>query len=170
MAELLAALAELRDTQLIFTLPNADTDGRALISMVRKFVTHNENARAYTSLGQQRYLSCITHVDGIVGNSSSGLTEVPSFKKGTINIGDRQQGRLQAANVINCAPTRESIASALEKLYDTEFQAGLSQVRNPYGEGGASKKVVETIKHHSLNGITKKVFYDLPNISLRQAK
>jgi len=170
MAELLAALAELRDTQLIFTLPNADTDGRALISMVRKFVTHNENARAYTSLGQQRYLSCITHVDGVVGNSSSGLTEVPSFKKGTINIGDRQQGRLQAANVINCAPTRESIASALEKLYGTEFQAGLSQVRNPYGEGGASKKVVETIKHHSLNGITKKVFYDLPNISLRQAK
>lgn len=162
MAELLAALDELQDTQLIFTLPNADTDGRVMNKMVEQFVAQHANARAYTSLGQLRYLSCIAHVDGVVGNSSSGLLEVPSFKKGTINIGDRQRGRLQAASVINCEPTRQSISVALGKLYNAEFQASLSQARNLYGEGGASEKVVRTIKHYPLDGIAKKVFYDLP--------
>ena len=162
MAELLAALAQLQDTQLIFTLPNADTGGRALMKMVEQFVAQHPNARAYTSLGQLRYLSCIAHVDGVVGNSSSGLAEVPSFKKGTINIGDRQRGRLQASSVTNCEPTRQSIAAALERLYSEDFQVSLGQVRNPYGEGGASEKVVETIKHYAIDGITKKVFYDLP--------
>ena len=162
MAELLAALAELKDTQLIFTMPNADTDGRALIKMVQQFVAEHPNARAYTSLGQLRYLSCAAQVDGVVGNSSSGLAEVPSFKKGTINIGDRQRGRLQAASVINCAPTRQSIDAALKKLYTAAFQASLSQAQNPYGEGGASENVVKTIKHCALDGIAKKSFYDLP--------
>lgn len=162
MAELLAALAELKDTQLIFTMPNADTDGRALIKMVQQFVAQHPNARAYTSLGQLRYLSCIAQVDGVVGNSSSGLAEAPSFKKGTINIGDRQRGRLRATNVINCEPTRQGIAAALEKLYTTAFQVSLSQVQSPYGEGGASEKVVKTIKHCALDGIVKKSFYDLP--------
>lgn len=162
MAELLAALANLRDTQLIFTMPNADTDGRALIKMVEQFVAQHPNARAYTSLGQLRYLSCIAQVDGVVGNSSSGLAEVPSFKKGTINVGDRQRGRLQAESVINCEPTRQSIEAALKRLYDADFQIGLRQVRNPYGEGGASEQVVSTIKHYALDGIAKKSFYDLP--------
>ena len=162
MAELLVALDELMDTQLIFTMPNADTDGRVMIRMVEQFVAQHANARAYTSLGQLRYLSCITHVDGVVGNSSSGLAEVPSFRKGTINIGERQRGRLQAASVINCEPTRQSIAAALEKLYDTDFQANLCQVLNPYGEGGASEQVVETIKHYAIDAIVKKAFYDLP--------
>jgi GDP/UDP-N,N'-diacetylbacillosamine 2-epimerase (hydrolysing) len=98
----------------------------------------------------------------VVGNSSSGLAEVPSFKKGTINIGDRQRGRLQAASVINCGPTRQSIDAALDKLYSADFQASLSGVRNPYGEGGASEKVVKTIKHFEIDGIAKKSFYDLP--------
>lgn len=160
MAELLAALADLKDTQLIFTLPNADTDGRALIKMVEQFVSQHPNARAYTSLGQQRYLSCISYVDGVVGNSSSGLAEVPSFRKGTINIGDRQRGRLQAASVINCEPTRQSIKAALEKLHGTNFQASLSQVRNPYGEGGASEKITAVIKSFALEDVLKKRFYD----------
>lgn len=162
MAELLAALAEVHDTQLIFTMPNADTGARELIGMVEQFVAQHPNARAYTSLGQLRYLSCIAHVDGVVGNSSSGLLEVPSFRKGTINIGDRQRGRLQAASVINCEPTQLSIESALERLYSADFQVSLSQVRNPYGGGGASEKVVETLKHSSVDGIAKKAFYDLP--------
>jgi GDP/UDP-N,N'-diacetylbacillosamine 2-epimerase (hydrolysing) len=161
MKELLAALAALKDTQLIFTLPNADTDGRALIKMVEKFVAHHPNASAYTSLGQLRYLSCIAQVDGVVGNSSSGLIEVPSFKKGTINIGDRQRGRLQAKSVINCEPTCESITVALPRLYSTDFQTSLQQVINPYGEGGASEKVVSTLKNTDISSIVKKTFYDL---------
>jgi GDP/UDP-N,N'-diacetylbacillosamine 2-epimerase (hydrolysing) len=161
MTELLAALDELKDTQLIFTVPNADTDSRALINMVHKFIAQKPNSHAYISLGQRRYLSCIAHVDGVVGNSSSGLLEVPTFKKGTINIGDRQRGRLQASSVINSEPTRQSIAAALERLYDADFQASLRLVSNPYGEGGASAKVVEIIKSYAIEGICKKSFYDL---------
>jgi GDP/UDP-N,N'-diacetylbacillosamine 2-epimerase (hydrolysing) len=162
MEALLAALAELKDTQLIFTLPNADTGGRALIKMVQNFVVEHTNAYAYDSLGQLHYLSCILHVDGVVGNSSSGLAEVPSFKKGTINIGDRQRGRIQADSVINSEPTRESIAAALVELYSADFQTSLIKVINPYGEGGASTKIVNTLKHYPLDGIVKKTFFDSP--------
>ncbi|MDO8652478.1 MAG: UDP-N-acetylglucosamine 2-epimerase [Undibacterium sp.] len=163
MEELLAALATLKDTQLIFTLPNSDTDGRVMIKLVEQFVMQNPNSCAWTSLGQLRYLSCIAQVDGVLGNSSSGLSEVPSFKKGTINIGDRQRGRLQAASIINCEPNRESIVAALGELYSTSFQAGLSKVINPYGEGGASEKVVKTLKQYAIAGIVKKTFHDLPH-------
>jgi GDP/UDP-N,N'-diacetylbacillosamine 2-epimerase (hydrolysing) len=162
MGELLAALSALVDTQLIFTMPNADTDGRALIKLVEQFVTQHPNARAYTSLGLLRYLSCIAQVDGLVGNSSSGLAEVPSFKKGTVNIGDRQRGRLMAASVIHCEPIRQRIESALAELYSADFQRRLNEVRNPYGEGGASEKIVTTLKNFDLHDIAKKTFYDLP--------
>jgi GDP/UDP-N,N'-diacetylbacillosamine 2-epimerase (hydrolysing) len=162
MSELLTALAQLQDTQLIFTMPNADTDGRILIDLIGDFVALHSNAHAYTSLGQLKYLSCVAQVDGVVGNSSSGLAEVPSFKKGTINVGDRQRGRLQASSVINCEPTQRSIAAAMRKLYSPGFQSGLSQTRNPYGEGGASEKVIEGIKKQVINDIAKKIFYDPP--------
>jgi len=161
MTELLAALDALEDTRLIFTLPNADTDGRVLIDTIEQFVTKHPNARSYTSLGQLRYLSCVRHVDGVVGNSSSGLLEVPSFAKGTINIGDRQRGRLKAKSVIDCDPERESITAALQKLYSKEFQLALGTVQNPYGEGGASKKIVEILQDHPLESILKKSFHDL---------
>lgn len=161
MEELLAALSALPDTNLVFTMPNADADGRLLIKMVEQFVAQHANARAYSSLGQLRYLSCLAHVDGVIGNSSSGLLEAPSLKKGTINIGDRQRGRVQAASVINCQPDRWSIAEALDKLYSQAFQASLRQVSNPYGEGGASEKVVSALKNQDLTHIVKKVFHDL---------
>ena len=165
MAELLAALAELRNTQLVFTMPNADTDGRVLIQLIEQFVAQHANTRAYTSLGQLRYLSCMAHVDGVVGNSSSGLLEAPSFQKGTINIGDRQRGRLQAASVINCEPTRHSITAALVRLYSKEFQASLSKVRSPYGEGGASAAIVAKVKAVSLGTLHKKHFYKMIHVS-----
>jgi GDP/UDP-N,N'-diacetylbacillosamine 2-epimerase (hydrolysing) len=162
MGELLEALAVLKDTQLIFTLPNADTDGRALMKMVEEFVANHNNAIAYSSLGQLRYLSCIAHVDAVVGNSSSGLLEAPSFKKGTINIGDRQRGRLQAKSVISCEPVRESITNALMKLYSQEFQDSIIDTVNPYGDGAASEEVVNVLRKHSLCDLIKKSFYDLP--------
>jgi GDP/UDP-N,N'-diacetylbacillosamine 2-epimerase (hydrolysing) len=162
MQELLAALAKLKDTQLIFTLPTADTDGRTLIAMVRNFVAQHSNAQAYISLGQLRYLSCIAQVDGVIGNSSSGLSEVPSFKKGTINIGDRQLGRLQAGSVINCEPKQGSIASAISQLYSADFQANLVRTINPYDQGGASKKVVHILKQYSVASDMKKTFFNLP--------
>ena len=161
MSELLAALDDLEDTQLIFTLPNADTDGRVLIEMVQDFVARRDNASAYPSLGQLRYLSCVALCDGVVGNSSSGLIEVPSFKKGTINIGDRQRGRLQAESILNSLPDRKSIAAALGILYSEAFQANLSNIKNPYGNGGASEKILEIVKSISLDGRLKKRFYNV---------
>lgn len=161
MAEILSALAELKETKLIFTMPNADTGGRALNKMLNQFVATNSNARVFTSLGQLRYLSCIAQVDGVVGNSSSGLTEVPSLKKGTINVGDRQSGRLMAESVINCKASKQSIAAALEKLYSVEFQTRIRAVISPYGEGGASEKVLRILKQTPTAGIVKKIFNDL---------
>ena len=94
-------------------------------------------------------------------NSSSGLTEVPTFGKGTVNFGDRQRGRLKATSVIDCQPDRNSIAAAIARLYSPEFQARLKEVKNPYGEGGASAKVDHILKTHPLDGIVKKSFYTL---------
>jgi len=162
MAELLKALDSLSDTNFILTMPNADTGGRELIRMVEQFVSTRPHTRAFTSLGQVRYLSCMAHVDGVVGNSSSGLAEAPSFKKGTVNIGDRQRGRLKAASVIDCDPDCESIIAAIEVLYSPTFQARLEQVENPYGNGGASEKIVDVLKHFDISNITKKSFQDMP--------
>ncbi len=161
MTELLAALEKLKDTHLIFTMPNADTDSRILIGMIDQFVVKHPGARSYTSLGQLKYLSCIRHVDGVVGNSSSGLLEVPSFAKGTINIGDRQRGRLKTKSVIDCDPEQKSIAAALRKLYSKEFLLELKAVQNPYGEGGASKKIVKILQDYPLESILKKPFHNL---------
>lgn len=161
MTELLAAFETLKNTQLIFTLPNADTDGRILANMIEQFVAKHSNAHAYTSLGQLRYYSCISHVDGVVGNSSSGLLEAPSFKKGTINIGDRQEGRLQASSVINSKPERTSIMAALERLYSKDFQENLIHTVNPYGEGGASERIINVLKQVDTASLVKKKFFDL---------
>jgi len=159
MIELLCALEAQEDTHLIFTMPNADTGGRLAVEMIQRFVAGHPNARAYVSLGEQRYLSCIRHVDAVVGNSSSGLIEVPSFGKGTVNIGDRQRGRLKAQSVIDCAPARSAIHDALQHLYSPTFQAQLSAARNPYGEPGASDKVVAVLRDYPLEDILKKSFY-----------
>jgi GDP/UDP-N,N'-diacetylbacillosamine 2-epimerase (hydrolysing) len=162
MKELLAALDSLQETHLIFTLPNADTDSRILVGMVQQYVATRPNARAYISLGQLRYLSCVAQVDGVIGNSSSGLMEVPTFRKGTVNIGDRQRGRLQAESVINCESTRQSIGAAIRTLYSADFQRVLLRARNPYGEGGASERVVAVLRDCRLDGLAKKPFFDLP--------
>jgi GDP/UDP-N,N'-diacetylbacillosamine 2-epimerase (hydrolysing) len=161
MKELLTALSNLNGTTLIFTMPNADTGGSLLTKMIEEFTRKFDNAYAFQSLGQLRYLSCIAQVDGVVGNSSSGLTEVPSFKKGTINIGTRQRGRLQALSVINCPPEAKHISDALKKLYSEDFRSTLDGTINPYGEGDASNKVVKVLKNVKLTGIVQKTFYDL---------
>lgn len=161
MKELLAALEALEDTLVIFTLPNADTGGRILISMIEAFVAaHPDRAKAYASLGQQRYLSCLRFVDAVVGNSSSGILEAPSFGIGTIDIGDRQRGRLKAASVIECPPERREISKALEKLYSPDFITRLNTVENPYGVGGASSGILGVLREHPLDALIQKRFYD----------
>ncbi len=115
MNKLLTSLGEIKETRLIFTMPNADTEGRILFRHINDFCNEKPNAKAFTSLGQLRYLSCMQHVDGVVDNSSSGLMETPSIKKGMINIVDRQRGRIKAESVIDCSPNRKAIDKAIEK-------------------------------------------------------
>ena len=160
MLELLSALDDLEDTALIFTMPNADTGGRELGTLVQQYVENHPNANVYTSLGQLRYFSCLEQVDGVVGNSSSGLLEALAFKTGTVNIGDRQKGRLKSQSVIDCAPTRKSIAAALSKLYSDDFQGSLATAINPYGNGGASESIVRILAEYPLENICKKQFYN----------
>lgn len=161
MLEMLSALGELEDTGLIFTMPNADTGGRSLAKLVQDFVSNHPNARVFNSLGQLRYFSCMRFVDAVVGNSSSGIAEAPSFGIGTINIGDRQKGRLSAGSVIDCEPTCASIRQALLRLYSNEFQARLPLAVNPYGNGGASEKIARVLASHPLEGLIKKKFFDI---------
>lgn len=160
--ELLAALEVLEDTHILFTLPNADTGGRVIFDKIHDFVErHIATAKAFTSMGQIRYLSSMQYVDGVVGNSSSGLIEAPSFKKGTINIGDRQEGRIKAKSVIDCVPERLAIGEAFELLFSVDFQATLDAVENPYGCGGASEKAVSILERVDLEKIIHKHFHDV---------
>ena len=160
--ELLDAIDELEETNIIFTKANSDTDGRVINQMIDEYVTKNSyKSVGFTSLGQLRYLSALQFVDAVVGNSSSGLAEAPSFKIGTINIGDRQKGRIKAENVIDCKSDKVSILEAFDKLYSVEFQNSLSNIKNPYGDGCASQKIVEVLKNVNLGNILKKSFYDL---------
>ena len=160
--QLLSALDTLPDTKIIFTKPNADSDGRVIIDMIDDYVAqHPQRTIAFTSMGQLRYLSALQYVDGMVGNSSSGLIEAPSFKIGTIDIGDRQRGRIKADSVIDCEPDCAAIVSAIEQLYGEPFQTGLRELVNPYGQGGMAKKVLDVLRDFSLNNIIKKRFYDL---------
>ena len=161
MDELLRALEKLENVHIVFTMPNADTGGRILFKMIEDFVSKNPSSKVFTSLGQTRYLSCLNHVDGVIGNSSSGLAEAPTFKIGTINIGDRQRGRMKARSVIDCEPNEPSISSAIKKLYSSDFQNKLTTVKNPYGSGGASESIVNILNEVSLDGLLKKQFYSL---------
>lgn len=130
------------DTGIIFTGANADAEGRQLNLMIKKFVETHPNAVYYQSLGQVLYLSVVSQVDMVVGNSSSGLYEVPSFKIPTVNIGDRQKGRLQAKSVLNCPP----VAREIEETIKYAFNIDCSQVENPYGDGNSSRRIVKVLK------------------------
>ena len=159
---LLDVIDELENTHIIFTKANSDTDGRVINNMIDEYVSKNSHKSVgFTSLGQLRYLSALQYVDAVVGNSSSGLIEAPSFKIGTINIGDRQKGRIKATSIIDCKPNKEDIKGAFTKLYSVEFQENFKSLKNPYGEGGASQKIKEIIKDVSLKNILQKSFYEI---------
>ncbi|WP_459870730.1 UDP-N-acetylglucosamine 2-epimerase [Campylobacter concisus] len=160
--ELLNALDELEETNFIFTKANSDTDGDVINKMIDEYVSENpQKAVAFASLGQLRYLSAIKFVDIVLGNSSSALLEVPSFKKATINIGDRQKGRARASSVIDVRPVKEEILAAIKRAYSKEFEQTLKDTINPYDGGNPSKKMVKILKEIKLDGILKKKFYDI---------
>ena len=143
-------------------MPNADTDGRIIMNLIEKFVAESKGkAKSFTSLGQLRYLSALKNMDLVLGNSSSGLIEAPSFRIPTVNIGDRQKGRIKADSVIDCEPNAESIISAINKAFDPTFLDSIKNMESPYGRGGASVKIKDIVKSFPLEGILKKNFYDI---------
>ena len=160
--ELLSAIKELPQIKIIFTKANSDTNGRIINHLIDKYVQSNsDRSVAFTSLGQLRYLSTLQFIDAVVGNSSSGLTEAPSFHIGTINIGDRQRGRIKAHSVIDCRPDKKDILKAFKKLYSRDFQSILETVQNPYDNGIPSQHIVPILKNINLDNILKKTFYNI---------
>lgn len=162
MENLFEAIDQFTEAKIIFTKPNSDTDGRIISDMIDNYVLENSNrAVAFTSLGQLRYLSAITHVDAVIGNSSSGIIEVPFMKKPTINIGDRQKGRIKAASVVDCDESVDSIIFAIQRVLSLQFKESLSSILPLYGEGDVSIHIKEILKSISLDNIIMKKFHDI---------
>ncbi|MDQ7822772.1 MAG: UDP-N-acetylglucosamine 2-epimerase [Candidatus Eremiobacteraeota bacterium] len=159
---LLEALMMLQDTMILFTKTNADNDGRIINKMIDEFAASNPSvSAAFSSLGQHRYMSLMKYVDAVVGNSSSGIIEAPSFNIGTVNIGDRQLGRVKAESIIDCEPSLEGISKAFLKLYSEDFIRAVAEVTNPYDSGGAVLKIVEALANCDLGKLGMKRFYDV---------
>ncbi len=164
---LLGVLKGQRETTIIFTKANADTGGSIINKMIDAYVSEDpENAKVFASLGHLNCLSVMKCVDAVVGNSSSGIVEAPSLKVGTINIGDRQRGRIKAKSVIDCPPTIKGIRSAFRKLYSKGFQKGLEKTVNPYSGKKTAGKIKDILKKFDTHNILKKSFYDI-NFSKR---
>jgi GDP/UDP-N,N'-diacetylbacillosamine 2-epimerase (hydrolysing) len=160
-SNILKSLKKLKDTQIIFTETSLDSFGNVINTMIKNFVSKNKKISCrFKSMGQLNYLSTLQFVDAVVGNSSSGLLEAPSFKIGTINIGDRQTDRLKASSVIDCKPISKKIDLAIKKIYSKKFIKKLKKVKNPYGSGGAVNKTFSKIKNKNFRYLIKKNFYD----------
>lgn len=150
--------------RMIFTKANADTNGRIVNELIDKYAAQNsERACAFVSLGQKRYLSALKYCRIVIGNSSSGIIEAPSFGKPIINIGDRQKGRICADSVINCGYTQQEIQQAMETALTEEFENKARNCRNPYEKENTAANIISVIKDYLLNDKIKlkKGFYDI---------
>jgi GDP/UDP-N,N'-diacetylbacillosamine 2-epimerase (hydrolysing) len=160
--ELLDAIDQLEDTNIIFTKANSDTNGRIINNMIDEYVLKNSiKSIAFHSLGMKRYLSGLQFMDGVVGNSSSGIIEAPSFNIATINIGDRQKGRVQSKSIINCLPKKDNILKNINKIYTKEYIDILNKSSNPYEKEGTSSTILAQIKSVCLDSLLKKSFFDI---------
>ncbi|MCH5191126.1 MAG: UDP-N-acetylglucosamine 2-epimerase (hydrolyzing) [Oscillospiraceae bacterium] len=162
--ELLKAFGKHGEMKYIITKAGADSDGRIINKMVDEFANTNDNVCAVNSLGLRRYLSALKYCKTVIGNSSSGLLEAPSFKIPTVNIGDRQRGRIRAESVIDCEPVCDDICRAIDKANSTEFVELAHRTKNPYGDGNTSEKIVRILKEKMTDFTSdrlKKKFYDI---------
>jgi len=157
---LLEAIDQLEDSFFVFTKANADTDGKIINLLIDKYVQENPSkAKVFASLGSLRFLSLLKVCDAIVGNSSSGIIEAPSLKVATINIGDRQKGRIQANSVVNVDTSTNEILDAIELIKTEKFRSLLSNSTNPYGQGNTSEKIMGILATIEIKkGLTKSFF------------
>ena len=162
LSNLLTVLQAREDIHVMFTYPNADHGHQDLIEQVDRFVNaHPERSASWRSLGQLRYLSVLRYVDAVVGNSSSGIIEAPSFGVGTVNIGHRQAGRMRAASIIDCSEATADIDAVLNRVFDQDYKKQLATVENPYGNGGAAQKLVDIMTDLPILESGVKPFFDV---------
>lgn len=162
ITELLKVLKKQKNSNIFFTMPNADKDNKIITKKIKKFVSENKkNSFFFKSLGLKNYYSFLKNIEVIIGNSSSGIIEAPSFKVATINIGDRQKGRIQAKSVINCNPIEKEIYNAIKKINSISFKKKLKNTKNPYKNGDTIKKIMRVIVNKKIPNKLNKKFYDL---------
>lgn len=160
--EFLDALDQFKELKVIFTMPNSDTGRDAIALAVENYVEkHSNRAKAYTSLGLKRYLSTLQFVKAAVGNSSSGIIEVPSFGIPTLNIGDRQKGRLASKSVVNCGTSKDEVIAGLKLCLSEEMQKAAKTYENPYAKPDTANLIYQELKNVVLVGLNLKTFYDL---------
>ncbi|MGL5227327.1 MAG: UDP-N-acetylglucosamine 2-epimerase, partial [Bacteroidales bacterium] len=162
IVDLLEALKPLlKEYKVIFTMPNSDTNGRIIKQRIQEFVQqYPQETIAFDSLGLKRYLSALKYVTAVVGNSSSGIIEVPSFGIPTLNIGDRQKGRLCADSVYHCDISREAIKEGLDQILSPAFRSLAKETRNPYQKDNTAREIARILSSISLDGLIMKSFYD----------
>lgn len=160
--EFIGALEERKDLRVFFTMPNSDTGSQAIVDAINEFVSNNaDRAIAYKSLGIKRYLSVMKYAGAVVGNSSSGLLEVPSFGIPTLNIGDRQKGRMAADSVYNCETDKDSILKGLDVIMSPAFKKKAAETHNPYEKDNTSEEIFNVISTYPLEELKQKHFYDI---------
>lgn len=160
--DFIAVLEERKDLRVIFTMPNSDTGSIFIVEAVNGFVERNsDRAKAFKSLGVVRYLSVMKQVAAVVGNSSSGIVEVPSFGIPTLNIGDRQKGRIQAESTYNCLPDKDSVLKGLDMVLSREFRELASKVHNPYEKANTAEEIFKVISTYPIEQLNQKHFYDI---------
>ncbi len=161
LKNLFDALKTLKDTTIIFTMPNFDIESLIIYNLISKFISQRENCYLFKSLGQKKYFSCCKYSEFMIGNSSSGLLEMPTFKKFSINIGERQSGRIKAKSVIDCSPKTKSIIKAIKFSLNPANKKKIEDVVNPYGKGGASKKIIKILKRKNFQNLILKEFFNI---------
>ncbi|WP_101758455.1 UDP-N-acetylglucosamine 2-epimerase [Oceanicoccus sp. KOV_DT_Chl] len=162
LSDFFLALDNYPNAKIIITYPNSDADGRRLIEQLNVYAERNKGRVLLTqSLGFMNYLGVLPYIDCVIGNSSSGLLEVPSFAVPTVNIGDRQKGRVQAASVINCGLSKSSIITGIDKALSREFKESIQGVVNPYGDGCAAETILAIFEGLDFPSLIRKPFYDL---------
>ena len=157
----LSALKKLKNTTLIFTMPNNDVQSNQITKQIKIFCNKNKNAFFFKSLGRKLYLSCAKNVDAVLGNSSSGVIEVPSLNKPSINIGKRQYGRVKSKSIISCDFNKFQILRSIKKVYSNKFSSKLKKFKNPYYKKNSIQNVINVIKSTRLDKILIKKFYDI---------
>ena len=159
---LVSALGAFPDSTVVFTLPNADPDHGVIVEGIREGVANNENWHLFPSLGAKKYLSLMAYASAVVGNSSSGLLEAPTLGVPTVNVGPRQDGRLAARSVISCGPDQEDIEAAITRALSPEFLESLTGIQNPYGDGGATDRIMALLESTGFDTLEQKKYYDPP--------